>query len=115
LITVQVRQDGERMTLAVRDTGIGVLPTELSRLAEPFYRGSSARGRGERGSGLGLTVVRDLAALQGGRVTFAPGPTGGLAATVSLPIAGCPNRAEDTARIHTLPRFSDGALAIRTG
>jgi cell cycle sensor histidine kinase DivJ len=116
LITVQVRRDGDRVALAVRDTGIGVVPTELSRLAEPFYRASSALGCGERGSGLGLTVVRDLAALQGGRVTFAPGPGGGLAATVTLPIdAGRTNRAEEAARIHTLPRFSDGALAIRTG
>ena len=115
-ITVQARRDGDRMTLAVRDTGPGVLPSELPRLAEPFYRASSARGPGERGSGLGLTVVRDLAALQGGRVGFAPSPSGGLAATVSLPIeAGRPSRAEPPPRLHTLPRVSNGALAIRTG
>jgi two-component system, cell cycle sensor histidine kinase DivJ len=84
-VTVQARRDGERLALTVRDTGIGVCQTELPRLGVPFYQAPSARSRHEKGSGLGLSVVRGLVGLHQGRLTISSPPGDGMSVTVILP------------------------------
>ncbi|MGE3163027.1 MAG: ATP-binding protein [Burkholderiales bacterium] len=82
---VRVTLGGDRSgaRLEVSDNGPGVPPQALGRLGERFHR---LEGAGETGSGLGLSIVRRVAELHGGRVRFAPGAGGrGLAATVELP------------------------------
>ncbi|HEX5087989.1 MAG TPA: PAS domain S-box protein [Nocardioides sp.] len=67
-IRVAAREDGEHVLLLVSDAGDGV-PAELrDRLFERF-----ATGGGERGTGLGLHIVRELARAQGGDATYVAG------------------------------------------
>lgn len=83
---------GERVELAldggcitVRDFGPGLPQEELARVFEPFYRTESSRNRDTGGTGLGLAIARNLLRAQGGDVTLANAPDGGLVATVLLP------------------------------
>ncbi len=73
-----VRLDGA--TITVLDTGPGVPEPDLEALFEPFER----RGSRDGGLGLGLVLARRLAELQGGTLTAANRPEGGLAFTLRL-------------------------------
>ena len=69
--------------LEVTDTGPGLLPEELDRVFERFFRGSAGRKAG--GSGIGLAVVKDLVEAHGGEVRVESPPIGGARFVVSLP------------------------------
>jgi signal transduction histidine kinase len=64
-----------------------VPPEEVGSLTEPFRRLETSRARSTGGYGLGLAVVRAVAAAHGGRVDLTARPEGGLEATVTLPAA----------------------------
>lgn len=114
LVTVQARRDGDRLALTVRDTGIGVCQTELPRLGMPFYQASSARTRHEKGSGLGLSVVRGLVGLHQGRLAISSAPGDGMSVTVSLPFEPGQPGATILHPVHQSNR-SHETLAFKTG
>lgn len=70
--------------LTVRNTGPAVPVGEVDELFQPFRRGGTAR-TGSRGAGLGLSIVRAVAAAHGGAVSAAARTEGGLSVTVRLP------------------------------
>ena len=70
--------------LTVANTGAEVRPDDVDELFQPFRRGGTAR-TGSRGAGLGLSIVRAVAAAHGGAVTATPREGGGLEVTVRLP------------------------------
>src|SRR5471032_375006 len=65
-VTVAAVADGSAVTVTVADSGIGIAADQLPRLFERFHRVPSARSRSHEGSGIGLALVHDLVALQGG-------------------------------------------------
>jgi signal transduction histidine kinase len=71
-VGVSVRQiegrKGAEIELVVDDRGDGIPDLDLSHIFEPFYRGSAARERQVRGSGLGLSLVREIVTAHHGRV-----------------------------------------------
>jgi signal transduction histidine kinase len=73
--------------LAVANTGPVVPADAVDELFEPFRRGGTAR-TASRGAGLGLSIVRAVAAAHGGEVSAVPRPEGGLEVTVRLPMSG---------------------------
>lgn len=76
---------GRGALLEVRNTGPVVEAADIPGLFEPFRRGEGKDRMGP-GSGLGLSIVRSIAMAHGGTVTAVPGPEGGLAVTVRLPV-----------------------------
>jgi signal transduction histidine kinase len=84
LETAFVVDHGGTLRLTVRDFGVGIAPEELPALGRPFVQLRAGRERGG-GSGLGLTIVRHLAELHGGRLELASRPGHGTAANLSLP------------------------------
>jgi len=72
-VTVTVRvledtSDGQRLGIAVSDTGIGMTPKQLGRLFQPFVQADAGTTRRFGGTGLGLTICRRLADLMGGAI-----------------------------------------------
>jgi two-component system sensor histidine kinase TctE len=67
---------GERPTLEVEDSGPGIPPADREKVFAPFYRASSAQAVNAQGSGLGLTIVRDIAAAHGAEVKLFNGAQG---------------------------------------
>ncbi len=66
-IAVRGWADDQGLRLEVRDEGPGLMPHELERLFEPFYRGELFRSR-MPGTGMGLAITRGLVSADGGRV-----------------------------------------------
>jgi two-component system OmpR family sensor kinase len=75
--------DGE-IQAKVTDRGPGVLPADVDRLFDPFFRGSEARAK-TQGFGLGLPLLRQVARAHGGDVTYQPAPGGGACFILRLP------------------------------
>jgi len=81
-ITVEVESRADAVVLSVLDEGPGMSDTEKSRAFDRFWRGQGLTGRS--GSGLGLAVVKQLVTDDGGTVTLADAPGGGLKVVISL-------------------------------
>jgi signal transduction histidine kinase len=71
--------------IVVRDDGPGIAAGELERVFEPFYRVEASRNRATGGSGLGLTIARNIARAHGGDVILKNRAGGGLDAELTLP------------------------------
>jgi len=82
--TVSV-EDGAALVIRVRDDGPGIPEEELERVFEPFYRLESSRNRDTGGSGLGLSIARDVVQAHGGSLVLRNLPVRGLEAIVTLP------------------------------
>jgi PAS domain S-box-containing protein len=86
VVALEARGDGVR--IAVRDHGPGI-PAEFKPLVfEAFTQAESPTGRRPGGSGLGLSIARELVAHMHGRIGFADAPGGGTVFHVDLPSAG---------------------------
>lgn len=87
--TVQVATAADSGTamLTVENTGETLSPELISRLTEPFQRGTERTRGYDAGLGLGLAIVKSIAQAHDGTLNLAPGAAGGLRVTVELPLA----------------------------
>lgn len=88
-VTVAVRGDTETLTIQVIDTGIGMTEEEAGQLFGEFVRIKNEKTKTILGSGLGLSIVRRLARLNGGEVTVHSQADQGSTFTVTLSRTGC--------------------------
>jgi len=85
-VTVDAFVEGPSLTIAVRDFGIGIRKADIDRVFERFFRGGDELTRTVKGSGLGLTLVREIVEAHGGKVRVASEPGKGSVFTIRLPI-----------------------------
>jgi CheY-like chemotaxis protein/two-component sensor histidine kinase len=86
-IRLSAGRDGDAVTVAVADTGIGIPAEHLPRVFEMFSQVAPARERSQGGLGIGLSLVRGLVEMHGGTVTAdSPGVGRGSTFTVRLPL-----------------------------
>ncbi len=69
-LDIQSARKGDRTLIIVRDYGPGVSKRDANRIFQPFYRTHSGIADGVTGTGIGLSIARDLARLHGGDLTL---------------------------------------------
>jgi signal transduction histidine kinase len=85
-VTAEVRSlAGGGARISVTDRGAGVPLADRERIWRPFERGAAAKHRVSAGSGIGLTIVREIADDHGGRAWVEDAPGGGARFVVDLP------------------------------
>jgi PAS domain S-box-containing protein len=84
-IEVLLRGCGNRVELAVRDTGIGIAEDQLEHVFDRFHRVQNIRSRSHEGTGIGLALVQELARLHGGEVHVTSELGVGSTFTVTIP------------------------------
>jgi signal transduction histidine kinase len=87
-VELTLRVDGAHAELRVRDTGIGIAPENLDRIWDAFSQVEQAPTRRVGGTGLGLSVTRNLARLLGGDVTVESRMGAGSTFILRLPLTG---------------------------
>jgi signal transduction histidine kinase len=90
-VQVSVCKQGDEVELSVADSGVGIPVEELERVFERFYQIESHLTRRHGGMGLGLSIVKELVELQGGRVWAESEPGRGSRFVVVLPVSGPPS------------------------
>jgi PAS domain S-box-containing protein len=68
-IRVRLRRVGATVQLSIKDTGIGIAEDHLPHIFERFHRVENARSRTHEGTGIGLSLIQELAKLHGGDLT----------------------------------------------
>jgi signal transduction histidine kinase len=71
--------------IRIRDGGPGIAPDQMARVFEPFYRIETSRSRESGGTGLGLTIARNIAEQHGANVVLSNHAEGGLEVTLVVP------------------------------
>ncbi|MDP5239372.1 PAS domain S-box protein [Uliginosibacterium sp. 31-16] len=85
-IVLSLARDDERILFKVADSGIGMSAEQIVRLFQPFEQADASTTRRFGGSGLGLTISRNLARQMGGDITVDSAPGRGSVFVLSLPL-----------------------------
>ena len=93
-IRVRAESDVERVSILVRDSGIGIPASELATVVEPFVRGSNAMRRQIQGAGLGLGLARTILGGYGGSLGLESTEGAGTCVRLALPAPGVGDSAE---------------------
>lgn len=82
-VSLIVEMDEQRLRLAVEDSGHGIAKKELDKVFDRFYQ---AEGNEDKGSGIGLALVKELTDLYRGQISVSSDPGSGSRFRVSLPV-----------------------------
>ena len=87
-VRAELRDDplGQRVRIGVQDTGIGISPQDLERLARPFEQVESQHSKTTQGTGLGLALTKSLVEMHGGLLDLKSAPGQGTLVSFALPL-----------------------------
>jgi signal transduction histidine kinase len=85
-ISVSARLEEQAVVIAVKDFGVGIKKEDIDKVFERFYRGGDELTRTVKGSGLGLTLVKEIVAAHRGKVHVESEPGKGSVFSIRLPL-----------------------------
>jgi two-component system, cell cycle sensor histidine kinase DivJ len=88
VVSLDATVRGPDLMISVSDTGIGIAEDKLALLGQPFMQVQNDYNRSYEGTGLGLSLVKGLVALHGGRFEISSKPGEGTLVTIFLPLDG---------------------------
>jgi signal transduction histidine kinase len=84
-VNIEVTFAGEDVTIAVRDTGVGIEPEQLPRIFDKFFQADNQAQAATKGTGLGLAIAREIVEAHGGTMSAESELGKGSTFTVKLP------------------------------
>jgi signal transduction histidine kinase len=87
-VWVDGRLNHRQVTISVRDQGMGIDPREQREIFQKFVRGGAAKKAGIKGTGIGLSMVREIIHACGGEIRVDSKTGAGSTFTITLPLAG---------------------------
>ena len=88
VVSVRVKRQGQKLSISVKDTGIGMSAEAASRVGEAFFQAHDGLSRQYEGTGLGLSIVKGLVELHEGTFKINSELGHGTTITVLLPVHG---------------------------
>lgn len=85
-VTLRVKCEDSQLNVAVEDTGVGIAPEELPKVFDKFFRSNDPRVQGETGTGLGLSLAREVVRIHGGEITVESVVDKGTTFVATIPI-----------------------------
>jgi PAS domain S-box-containing protein len=85
-VSLKVKLDEKLLQIGVEDTGVGISAEELPLVFEKFFRSNDSRVQAETGTGLGLSLAREVVRMHGGDITVESQLNKGSTFTVSIPL-----------------------------
>lgn len=85
-VTVSGERRKDTVRISVADQGVGIDPKDARRIFEKFYRTKTAEQSGEKGTGIGLSIVEQIVIQHGGSISVSSEVGKGSSFTVSLPV-----------------------------
>jgi PAS domain S-box-containing protein len=85
-VSVNVNTTGKNLIVEVQDSGIGISPEDAEKIFERFYRARDPRVGKITGTGLGLTIAREVVRLHGGDITVDSQINQGSTFTMTIPV-----------------------------
>ena len=64
-IYITVKEKGEKAQISIKDTGCGIAKEDIDKIWDRFYKSDSSRGRDKKGSGLGLSITKEVSQAHG--------------------------------------------------
>lgn len=103
-ITISAEAREDYVLVSVRDTGTGIPPEDLPHVFERFYRADRSRARATGGSGLGLTIAKQLVEAHGAQIWAQSWVGVGSTFAFSLPLSAPPSPLSSSRSRHVCPR-----------
>jgi PAS domain S-box-containing protein len=114
-VDVVARHADNLAILQVTDQGIGISAYDMEHLFEKFYRGSTAKDAGVRGTGLGLVLTKQAVEAHGGSISVDSQLGRGACFTVSLPLGNGSGATVQDADLVGVARLADPLLSTNVG
>lgn len=102
MVNAELREG--RVLVSVRDTGTGIAPEDLPHVFERFYRADRSRARATGGSGLGLTIAKQIVEAHGGQIWAQSWLGAGSTFAFSLPLSAPSSSLPSSKPLHVCPR-----------
>ncbi|KTD17746.1 sensor histidine kinase [Legionella jordanis] len=83
---IELKKHQDEVEISIVDTGPGLSEADLENAFNPFYRGENSRSRSTGGTGLGLTIAREIIQMHQGSILLSNASGSGLSVKISLPV-----------------------------
>ncbi|ROV59283.1 response regulator [Vibrio ponticus] len=87
-IEVDIISDNQQLTISVKDSGCGMTPTQLGNVFKPFVQANKGVSRRYGGTGLGMSISKNLIELMGGQIDISSELAIGTTVVITVPIVG---------------------------
>lgn len=101
VLTIAVREnrDAEQAEISVADTGCGIPAEKLRKIFEPYFTTKAPDEQGQGGTGLGLSLAKDVMEAHGGRIRVESAPGVGTTFTLKFPLSNTANPARPLQKV----------------
>jgi len=111
-VTVKVTQEQQQLKIRVIDSGVGIAQTDLKNIFKPFHQVSNSLSHLTQGSGLGLTIVKELCVFLGGDVCAQSELNHGSTFTVTLPLKASKVTASERPKSKSITQFNHKRILL---